>query len=109
MIPSSSIVVPQPQIVPSSPSYFTTISSAYSRDVVAKMGAAYVAKGKRIASHETSNLSSLPIFMAKHIRFTYSDDKKDEAEDDPVEDLAEETEVTGSPLHLNASSQSEEF
>ncbi|RXH97542.1 hypothetical protein DVH24_007888 [Malus domestica] len=73
------------------------------------MGAVYVAKGKGIASHEISNLSSLPIFMAKHIRFTYLDDKKDEAEDDLKEDLAEETEVTGSPLHLNALSQSDKF
>lgn len=77
------------------------------------MGAAYVAQGKGIASHETSNMSSLPIFMAKHIRFTYSDDKKDEAEDDPEEDpdedLIEETKVTSSPLHLTALSQSEEF
>lgn len=47
--------------------------------------------------------------MAKHVRFTYSDDEENEVEKDPEEDFVEETEATGSPLRSNASSQFEEF
>lgn len=113
VIPSSPIVVPQSQFVPSSSSYFTTTSSSHSRDVAAKMAAAYAAKGKGIASPETLKLSSHPIRMAKHIRFTYSDDEKNEVEEDPEEDIKkdpiEKIEAIGSPYHSNASSQSNEF
>lgn len=42
--------------------------------------------------------------MAKHVRFTYSDDEDDEVEEDPEEDPVEETEVTGSPLRSDESS-----
>ncbi|TQE10360.1 hypothetical protein C1H46_004072 [Malus baccata] len=77
------------------------------------MAATYASKGKGIASPEKLNLSSHPIPMAKHIRFTYSDDEKDEVEEDPEEDIEEypikKIEAISSPHHLNASSQSKEF
>ncbi|KAB2631123.1 hypothetical protein D8674_008642 [Pyrus ussuriensis x Pyrus communis] len=84
VILSPSIVVPQPQIAPLSPFYFTATSSAHSRDAAAKMAATYATKGK------------------KHVRFMDSDVKEDEADKDLEEHPAKETEATGSPLHSNA-------
>ncbi|TQD73302.1 hypothetical protein C1H46_041161 [Malus baccata] len=78
--PSPFIVAPQRQIVPLSPSYFTATSFAHSRDVATKMATTYAAKGKKVVFHGTLKLSSLPVPMAKHIRFKYSDVDEDEAE-----------------------------
>ncbi|RXH88311.1 hypothetical protein DVH24_042382 [Malus domestica] len=80
MISSTPTVAPQPPIAPSPPSYYTAISYAHSQDVAAKMTTIYAAKGKWAAFHEILNL-------AKHVRFTYSDDEEDEVEKDLEEDL----------------------
>ncbi|KAB2615032.1 hypothetical protein D8674_021620 [Pyrus ussuriensis x Pyrus communis] len=111
VFPSSLIVVPQPQFVSSSLSYFTATSSAYSPDVAAKMSTAYdgcsiYCQRKKVASFETLNLSSFPI---PWLSISAEEDLKENLEENLEEDLAEETEANGFPLHSIASSQSEKF
>ncbi|RXI04898.1 hypothetical protein DVH24_039172 [Malus domestica] len=109
-VPQSSVC--QRHVAPSSTSYFSAATFGHFGAVAAKMVVIYVAKGKG-TFHEVHQSPSHSIHMAKHMRFTYSDDEEDEADEDleeyPEEDSAEEIEATGSPLHSNASSQSEKF
>lgn len=101
-------LAPQHPAAPSFASYFSATTSSHSGIVAAKMVAIYAAKGKG-TFHKVHQSPSHSIHMAKHMRFTYSDDEEDEADEDLEEDSVEETEATGSPLHSNASSQSKEF
>ncbi|TQD90590.1 hypothetical protein C1H46_023833 [Malus baccata] len=109
-VPQSSVC--QRHVAPSSTSYFSAATFGHFGVVAAKMVVIYAAKGKG-TFHEVHQSPSHSIHMAKHIRFTYSDDEEDEADEDleeyPEQDSAEEIEATGSPLHSNASSQSEKF
>lgn len=112
-MPEPSKLVPVRSMLksPWSPSYFFTTSLEHSEDVATQMAIVYVTKGKGVASDASVNHSS-PILMAKHIRFTYSNDVDDAVsslEENPEEDPSEEFATTGSPLNSTGSSQSEEF
>lgn len=115
-VPQSSVrpskLAPQCLVALSFASYFSAATSGYSSAAVVKMVVIFVAKGKW-TFHEVHQFPYHPILMTQHVSLTYSDDKENEVEEnpeeDPEEDFAEKTEATGSPLHSNASSQSEEF
>lgn len=87
MHPPKLVCVRSIQTSPQSPSYFSTTSFTHSEEVAVQMVATYATKGKGVASNAGVNLSSL-ILMAKHIRFTYSDDE-DEVASCPAEDVEE--------------------